>query len=472
MACVSHTEIELLATAIKYHSVSASTVLQSYQSGNKHQSNKLIMMFSAYNFFADQSPWGLVCCLALSATHVVVGSVIFDLVHWAAHQSGRWSNPILRGLARMHVAHHQYFDQRLNFNSSYSSRNLLYHLQLELFCQVAGSLVSWQLARVMALGMSPPSNQDIILALLFFFIRSGIVAWDEGRDSNHISYKRLPKDPHSVMVGPEYHALHHIDPRGYFGSMIRLVDWWFGTAVTLRGRRITITGASGAFGQALLKELGQERGPSIKTVHYGSDWTYDNYHGLEDTLQNTDILVLAHGSKGPDAFKANCESAVAIIDTFMRVRKPPRSMLLPEVWYVGSEAELHGAWTDDMRDYTDSKRAFVSFARTYYEDEKFIYRHIVPAAFSSKMGPAIVSAGWAAKVCLWWIRRGARYVPVTYTGMALLNYFRFQYWVSPRKVSIPDKEPEQLPSAELSTPSFSGVEKIRCALNNSKSLLS
>ncbi|KAH7144221.1 hypothetical protein B0J13DRAFT_502158 [Dactylonectria estremocensis] len=429
-------------------------------------------MFSAYNSSAEPSPWGLVCCLTLSTVHVVVGSILFDLVHWAAHQSGRSSNRILRSLARIHVAHHQFFDRQLNFNSSYSSQNLLYHLQLELLCQMTGSLASWQLARVMAFGMSLPADLDIVLALVFFVIRSCVVAWDEGRDSNHIPYNRLPKDPYSVFVGPQYHALHHIDPQGYMGSMIRLVDWWFGTAVTLRGRRIAITGARGAFGQALQKELGQEKGTSIQTLQFGSDWTYDNYDRLEATLRNTDILVLAHGSKNPDeAFKANCESAVAIIDTFMRVREPPRSLLLPEVWFVGSEAELHGAWTEDMRAYTDSKRAFLPFARAYYDDEKFIYRHIVPAAFSSKMGQAIVSASWAAKVSLWWIRRGARYVPVTYTGMALLNYFRFQYWVNPRKVSKVRTECEQLSDSDHSATSFSSVANIRCAKNNSKSFL-
>ncbi|KAH7140998.1 hypothetical protein EDB81DRAFT_799281 [Dactylonectria macrodidyma] len=429
-------------------------------------------MFSAYTSFVDLSPRGLVYCLTLSTIHVVLGSVLFDLVHWAAHRSGRSSNRILRGLARLHVAHHQFFDRQLKFNSSFSARNLLYHLQLELLCQVAGSLVSWQLVRAMALEMSPPANQDMALAILFFVIRSCVVAWDEGRDSNHISYNTLPKDPHSVIVGPQYHALHHIDPLSYFGSMIRLVDWCFGTAVTLRGRRITITGGRGAFGQALLKELGQEKGTSIRTVEFGSDWAYENYHGLEAALRNTDILVLAHGSKGPDAFKANCESAVAIIETFMRVREPPRSLLLPEIWYVGSEAELHGAWTDDMRAYTDSKRAFLPFARAYYNDEKFIYRHIVPAAFSSRMGKALVSANWAAKVALWWIRRGARYVPVTYTGMALLNYFRFQYWVKPRNMPTASIERTQVSDSDISTTSFSSVANIRCAKNNSKSFFS
>jgi nucleoside-diphosphate-sugar epimerase len=116
--------------------------------------------------------------------------------------------------------------------------------------------------------------------------------------------------------------------------MVRVVDWLFGTAVTLRGRRIAITGARGVIGQALTKELSREKGTSVQTLQFGRDWAFNDYRGLEATLRHTDILVLAHGSKkADDALKANCESTVAIIDTFMRIREPPRSLLLPEIWY-------------------------------------------------------------------------------------------------------------------------------------------
>jgi hypothetical protein len=30
---------------------------------------------------------------------------------------------------------------------------------------------------------------------------------------------------------------------------------------------------------------------------------------------------------------------------------------------------------------------------------------------------------------MWWIRRGARYIPVTYTGIAWLDYFKFMYCI-------------------------------------------
>ncbi|TQN66885.1 Monoglucosyldiacylglycerol epimerase [Colletotrichum shisoi] len=265
--------------------------------------------------------------------------------------------------------------------------------------------MSWTFCLLAFRGLALDMAPDLILVLFLQVARTAVVAWNSGHDSNHVPYPRLPKDPFTLFVGPQYHALHHIDPLNYFGSMTRLLDWWMGTAVSLRGRRVTMTGSSGALGQALAEQLRLE----------GS------------TLRNTDVLILAHGSKnGEHDFEANCESAVKIIEIFRESCGRRKLGLLPEVWYVGSEAELHGAWTSDMRTYTGSKRAFVRHARAFYDEETFNYRHIVPAAFASGMGPGLVSARWAARVALWWVRRGARYVPVTYTGLAFVNFLRFK----------------------------------------------
>ncbi|KAL0256806.1 hypothetical protein SLS55_009203 [Diplodia seriata] len=371
-------------------------------------------------------------------THFLVGSVLYDCVHWIAHNSGRSSSHTLRYIARIHRYHHVYFDRNLKFNEAYSVRNAVYHLSLELVCQIVGTTLSWLFTRLLVSDPGMTSKEGLALVLAIQTARSLDVAWIEGRDSNHIPYTRVPKDPHFLFVGPEYHALHHVDPQNYFGSMVRVFDWLFGTAVTLRNRRVAMTGSGGALGQALTEQLAADRVKCIRPLQFGVDWTSDDYAALAPILADTDVLILAHGTKKADsALDANCKAAVAMIELFKRVHRGSSTKMLPEVWYVGSEAELHGSWTDDMRSYTDSKRAFVPYARAYYDDESFVYRHIVPAAFASKMGPALVSARWAAKTALWWIHRGARYVPVTYTGFAFANYFRFMYWVKPHHKSLP-----------------------------------
>lgn len=365
--------------------------------------------------------------LSFCVFHFLSGSFFYDSVHWLAHHSQRSRFRVLRMLAKAHAIHHQYFDRNLRYNERFRSQNLIWHQTLELLCQMIGSTMSWTFCLLAFRGLALDMAPDLILVLFLQVARTAVVVWNSGHDSNHIPYPRLPKDPFTFFVGPQYHALHHIDPLNYFGSMTRLLDWWMGTAVSLRGRRVTMTGSSGALGQALAEQLRLEGVRSISAPKFGIDWAYDDYSYFESALQNTDVLILTHGSKnGKHDFEANCESAVKIIEIFRESCSRRKLGLLPEVWYVGSEAELHGAWTSDMQTYTGSKRAFVRHARAFYDEETFNYRHIVPAAFASSMGPGLVSARWAARVALWWIRRGARYVPVTYTGLAFVNFLRFK----------------------------------------------
>ncbi|KAK2595461.1 hypothetical protein QQS21_006801 [Conoideocrella luteorostrata] len=215
--------------------------------------------------------------------------------------------------------------------------------------------------------------------------------------------------------------------------MVRIFDWITGTAVSLKGRRVALTGSRGAFGKALQKELRQAKVKNIKPLVFGVDWTYEDYGQLAAIFQDIDVLIIAHGTKvDKDAWQANYLSVLTLIELFKQTRESNKLGLMPEVWFVGSEAEVHGAWTSDMVSYVNTKRAVVPYCRGFYEDDTFIYRHIVPAAFQSSMGSALVSAEWAARSTLWWIHRGARYVPVTYTGLAFINFFRFLYWVTPK----------------------------------------
>jgi monoglucosyldiacylglycerol epimerase len=189
-------------------------------------------------------------------------------------------------------------------------------------------------------------------------------------------------------------------------------------------RTFVLTGASGSFGSALKASLERE-GSHVDTLRYQRDWTYDDYSGADDKLRAADVLVLAHGSRLDQAMAANCDSFIAFIERFRRLKAGyPRK---PEIWAVGSEIELHPSWGNkDLQTYSRSKRAFARYAAGLFRDPGLTYRHIVPSAFTSRMGPGLMSGETAAKVALFLIRRGWRYVPVTYTGVALANYFRFR----------------------------------------------
>lgn len=217
-------------------------------------------------------------------------------------------------------------------------------------------------------------------------------------------------------------------------SLFRLFDWIMGTSCTLKAKRIAMTGTGGAFRAALKKHLESDGVSQITALRYGVDFddvTVTTY-GVQ-TLADIDILILAHGLRHGDVMKANYETSRRLVEVFAQTRKPRegrRPTELPGVWYTGSEAEMHPSWGDgSLAAYSASKRRFLPFAKSLYENESVVYRHIVPSAFSSKMGAAIVNADWAARWTMWWIRRGGKFVPVSYTGIAYLHFFKFLYGV-------------------------------------------
>jgi hypothetical protein len=219
-------------------------------------------------------------------------------------------------------------------------------------------------------------------------------------------------------------------PDKYMSSLFRLFDWIMGTSSTLKGKRIAMTGTGGAFGAALKKQLESGGASEVTALRYGVDFddARVSTKGVQ-TLATIDILILAHGLRHGDVMKANYETSRRLVEVFAQTRTPRTDRQpteLPEVWYTGSEAEMHPSWGDEsLAAYSASKRRFLPFAKSLYENNTVVYRHIVLSAFSSKMGPAIVSADWAARWTMWWIRRGAKYVPVTYTGIAYVHFFKF-----------------------------------------------
>lgn len=370
----------------------------------------------------------------------LTGSIFFDLVHYISHRYSKSSIRFIQFLVRAHKAHHLYFDRQLKFNDKYRWQNNYIALPLELACQLAGSLLGWISAPWLKLAGPGWVNKEL-LGLVFTceIVRTLFVIYQSGRDANHISYNSLPKDPHYFLVGPHYHALHHIDPKRYFSSMVRLIDWLLGTAYCLKKKRVTMTGGNGAFGRAMEKKLKQEKVACVQKLVFGKDWGYGDYKFTLSILAETDVLILAHGSKGENALRANCDSVIDLITLFLQHRKqlPGKVQCLPEVWYIGSEIEFHPSWgLPELQRYSHSKRSFLPYARRFYDDPSFLYRHIVPAVFHSRMGLPILSADSMASISMWWIRRGARYVPATYTGLAYANYFKFIYWIKPKGATM------------------------------------
>lgn len=343
----------------------------------------------------------------------LLGTVVYDVLHYFLHLFLKSKNKLLRLIGSTHSAHHRFFSASLHIDPTWMRKNILSHVIVEYSTQLGTSLFC-------LLFFHPAAVMIAIAFETFLFL---LVLWYRGEDAHHKPYTFLPAYRGGLFVTADYHALHHVYPHNFYSSYIKLIDCVLGTAQQLAGKRIAMTGASGALGSHM-KKLLEKAGAEVTTFKYGVDYTYDDYEKLREPLTKTDILFLCHGSKYENAQQANCDSFIRIIELFKSVHQ--RELLPKEVWGVGSEIECHPCFgIKKLKVYADSKRNYARQARLYYRDRDIQYRHIVHSAFTSSMGPGLMSANVAAFVTLFFLKRGFRYIPVTYTGFAFLNYFRF-----------------------------------------------
>jgi hypothetical protein len=353
---------------------------------------------------------------------------VADVVHWALHAMARARSPTFARIGALHQAHHRFLGPDLRIHREYRIQNLIYHRGPEYFTLVLATSVGFWCLPV----------RVVCAVMAFETILAAVATWRGGLDSNHMDLPRLRSSNAGWLVGPMYHAMHHVFPDNYMGSTTKLFDILFAKGCQIRGRRFAMTGASGAFGRPLARMI-EAAGGQVTPLKYGRDYDYDDYERLDPLLADADVLVLCHGSKVEKAMQANCESFVAIIERFRRVGCDRQ--LPVEVWAVGSEIEAHPAWGNpDLEMYLRSKRAFAKHARRYFHDAGIVYRHIVPSAYTSPMGKGLMTGATAAAIAMFFIRRGFRYVPVTYTGIALLNWLRFLWPAGALAFAEPPRE--------------------------------
>lgn len=341
------------------------------------------------------------------------GTFVFDICHYVLHQCLKSKHPWARAIGRLHLHHHRFLTPSLHIEKNASRHNFQYHIALE---------QSVQCLTILACHLFLPWAAICIALSLQLIILINII-YTRGIDRHHQPKSQLKSSHLPFFVDANYHALHHVYPQYFFSSYLKLLDNILGTAQPLLGKHIALTGANGALGSHMHKLLEKE-GAIVLPIKYGVDYTYTDYSSLMPTLAKADILFLCHGTKYDDTQQANCDSFIAIIELFKSLHRG--QLVPPEIWAVGSEIECHPCFgIKKLYPYATSKRNFARAARLYYADTSIQYRHIVHSAFISKMGPGLMTAGFAAKMTLFLLKRGWKYIPITYTGFAFVNYFRF-----------------------------------------------
>ncbi|GLQ09529.1 hypothetical protein GCM10007913_14610 [Devosia yakushimensis] len=372
--------------------------------------------------------WDIVVFALQTALVFVVSTALFDALHWTLHKWEKSRFKLLRVLSSWHWVHHKFLGLDMQINPAYARQNIWFHVLPEYLTSMAGTLI------FLLVFPWPP----IALVAAIRTIMLVLTLKEEGLDYNHMSMDRVGGQQGLLWVDNNYHAMHHVYPHNFFSSFTNAFDLIFGTGCQIEGRRFLVTGASGAFGSAMVAKL-QKLGGIVETAKSGVDFSAGSYDGMRQKLERADVLVLAHGAKTDDCWNANFVTFRDLTELFTEIGKT--RLTPPEVWALGSEVEFHGDMgLEELKAYSASKRAFAAQALDYYRSDALIYRHIVPSSFTSAMGKGAMSAETAVNIALFFIRRSFKYVPVTFTGLAVLNYFRFRFFQK--------GQPDQLKPAE------------------------
>jgi hypothetical protein len=359
--------------------------------------------------------WDVLVFLLQAALIFLVSTALFDALHWILHRWENSPNLLLRKFSSWHWVHHKFLGPDMQINPAYAVANIWFHILPEYLTSMVGTALF-----LLVIPWPPVAAVAVIRTIMLL-----MTLREEGLDYNHMSMKRVGGQQGKLWVDNNYHAMHHVYPRNFYSSFANMFDLIAGTACPIAGRHFLVTGASGAFGSAMAEQL-KRLGGIVETAKSGVDFTAGDYSSMLERLGRADVLVLAHGAKTGDCWNANYRSFKGIIDAFVEIGQS--RLTPPEVWALGSEVELHGdLGMPELKDYSASKRAFARRGLDYYRSDALIYRHIVPSSFTSAMGKGAMSADTAVKIALFFIQRGFRYVPVTFTGLAVLNFVRFRF---------------------------------------------
>jgi hypothetical protein len=260
--------------------------------------------------------------------------------------------------------------------------------------------------------------------------------------------------PSNWFVNRPYHWRHHFDNQNaYFCGTLSFVDKILGTALSLKGKKIAVTGASGSLGKALLKELyrkgakvtaltskeeelfiqlNQEKLP-IKTI----TWQTGKESDLLSTLAKIDILIINHGINVhqarseqaiADSYEINTFSSWRLSELFLQTVKTNEDKVTKEIWVNTSEAEVNPAFSPL---YELSKRTLGDLVTLKRLENICVIRKLILGPFRSNLNPiGIMSPQWVAKQIINLATRDFRDIIVTINPLTYLTFPLKEFAVS------------------------------------------
>lgn len=392
--------------------------------------------------------WILTATWGLGA--ILLAELVRDLYHVLAH--------IWPPVYRLHVWHHRVFRPDLTAVSQEVYRQATWHNDVpEALVMLTCGFLLWLSTYI----WMPEYHLATLVGMLYtltFLLPAmargfGVPKADELTDLTHLPGP-FATPPSHWLVNRPYHWRHHFDNQNaYFCGTLTLVDKIMGTALSLKGKTVAVTGASGTLGRSLLQELQQvgakpialtSQSETINILVNGEEqpiptvtWQIGKESALKDLFQKTDILILNHGInvKGErtkeaidKSYQINTFSTLELMELFLTTVKTNQDIARKEVWINTSEAESNPAFSPL---YELSKRAIGELVTLRRLDAPCVIRKLILGPFKSNLNPiGVMSSKWVAKQIIKQAKSDIRNIIVTINPLTFVTFPVKEFFVS------------------------------------------
>ena len=374
----------------------------------------------------------------LGIISILLAEVVRDIYHIAGHY---W-----QPIKQFHLLHHKAYRRDFSIaNMETYKKSQLYNDVPEALCMVGLT------AAIAILTQSPGMWLGCVYS--FVFLVPAVLRSQGMLLATDLSHK--PGDlvgiPALWRVNRTYHWRHHFDEtNAYFAGHFTSVDRIIGTSLSLKGKVVAVTGASGALGQGLIEELSRQGAKVIAITtspaavfRAGTTtlaWELGAESELLSHLQEVDILIVNHGvnvysDRSPasvyQSYEVNTFSTLRLTELFLSTITKSNDRATKELWINTSEAEVNPAFSPL---YELSKRALGDLVTLRRLDAPCIIRKLVLGPFKSQLNPyGVMSASWVAKAIIFLAKRDFRDIivtinPITYLLFPMKELFQSLYF--------------------------------------------